>query len=685
MKRWTWVVIVAGVVGRPAVAQPALDALGDPLPPGAVARLGTGRLKVPTGGLTKALASPTGKVIATYGGRGMEVRLWDADTGAEVRRLTDDTKGEVRQFAFSADGTKVVAGAWDSDGSEVLVWDVATGKVLHRWHRGDDVPVAVTFADGGKAVAAVFSKGTVTVWPLAAGKEPRHADFTKEFDDRWQRWSSDVVFSADGRYLALQNTTSARTQRNFGKFPGTVVLWDVAKARALWTKSQDAVEGLAFSGDGKYLLWVSFRDMVSLRDIATGKEMLAFWCIRDESKNWTETVATSPDSKYVVAACSSGSVDVWEVEHAKKRAEVLPPGAARLLPSRCAAFLPDGKRFLVVSGDHVHIYDAQTGKPTLPRPGHQRPVRTLAFSGDGQQLLTSDGGGDWQASEVHTWALPAGKLTATVRAEDRKPSLDYLLFASADLTRGLVFASKKDEGMLTIQDLAAGKVLATLGEKVYDFQYPYAVFSADCQHLAMGRSQGQEWHGDVLEVATGKKVAELVDKWRPACLAFAADGSRVAWVGDQGQVRLLDCATGKRTTLGRSYDLTRRTSVPALAFSPDGRYLASWEPEESTVRIWDVRTGKLHRELVGEAFEQAPGTGVVLLFAPDGKTLAVGGPDRGHAAELWEVASGKLRARLTGHDGPVSALAFARDGRLLATGGVDTTVVVWDLWSPGMR
>src|SRR5262245_11471392 len=92
--------------GPTAQAQ-AVDALGDPLPPGAVARLGTGRLR--PGDLHAVAVSPDGSLVATYDAH--NIRLWDADDGRERLRIPFPQYqfSPYTMLAFSLDGEYLAA------------------------------------------------------------------------------------------------------------------------------------------------------------------------------------------------------------------------------------------------------------------------------------------------------------------------------------------------------------------------------------------------------------------------------------------------------------------------------------------------------------------------------------------------------------------------------------------------
>jgi WD40 repeat protein len=182
---------------------------------------------------------------------------------------------------------------------------------------------------------------------------------------------------------------------------------------------------------------------------------------------------------------------------------------------------------------------------------------------------------------------------------------------------------------------------------------------------------------------TGKTVCGLTEPWRPWCFVSSTNRSKIAWCGSNGIIHVADVAAGKEIwRLGKEREQGKRLGMPALALQAEGRYLASWEPEDNVVHLWDLNTGKLHRQFQGEFVTQEPGNGACLAFSPDGRMLAVGGPGRGNNVEVLEIASGKLRRHMRGHTGPVTALVFSPNNRLLASGSEDTTVLVWDLALP---
>ena len=157
-------------------------------------------------------------------------------------------------------------------------------------------------------------------------------------------------------------------------------------------------------------------------------------------------------------------------------------------------------------------------------------------------------------------------------------------------------------------------------------------------------------------------------------LAFSPDGKILASSGEDQEIKLWDPATAKSVGTLKGH----KGLVSRVAFSPDGKTLASGGKEQA-IRLWDVKAGKETRTLDGH-----PGGISSLAFSPDGKVLASSGPDK--TVKLWDVASGKESATLKEFGGPVTCVAFSPDDKTLATAGGTTDpakiigeVKLWDV------
>jgi RNA polymerase sigma factor (sigma-70 family) len=626
------------------VGRPHLDRFGDPLPDGAIARLGTKRFGHDYY-TESAVWSPDGKVIASLGGNsvGRPLCLWDAATGKELHQLA--ATAPVLTAAFSPDG-KTLATA--EDGRGIVLWDVASGKEVTRF-TGQGDGVAVAFAPDGRSLAAAGRGGAIQVREVASGR------LAVELQAGANSLLRRVAYSPDGQTLASTGSD------------GAVILWDLAKGTERWRKKPhgDWAFGLAFSPDGKALASTGADSVIRVWDASTGKSLRSF----GNAVKYGLIIAYSPDGRTLASPGPGDCVCLWDPSTGEEKRR-WHTGEAWV---QSVCYSPDGRTLATTGfcGSRVRLWDPETGAELRPAAGHNTPIHGLWFGPDGKTVWSVAGD-----NAVIRWDVASGKGRSLPEAH---PVGETQAFAvSPD---GRTLATDGPDGSVWLWD-ADGHALGTLCGHAGTLQM--IAFSPDGKVLA---SSGTDRTVRFWDVATRRELHRTeVPGGLWGCLSFSADGRKLALAGGRqdpapgSAPRVLDVQTGK--------EIFRLESPPPapgvgaapeefVSFCPDGRTLATVGYHgDKVARIWDATTGKLVGQCVGDTRCRL---WVSTAFSPDGRYLATGPYDRDDAVRLWDVATFREVARLRGHHGGVFALAFSPDGRFLASGGGDATILVWDL------
>jgi WD40 repeat protein len=663
---WLGVLLASlAAAGQEGPAQPTTDkqppartdCYGDPLPEGAVGRLGTLRFRFPWR-VNDLAFTPDGKTLLSVCSNGT-VLLWDASTGKEIRRLQPPADALSRKgnvdfggIGLSPDGKTVIGLAPDG---AVHVWDLATGKEVRRLRGGKGFGLALS--GDGKALAvgeeAEKPGRQIALWDLTTGKPVRELGMKAPHVRA-------LAFSADGRLLAAGGGYNSDAAENDNIRVG---LWDLATGRPLRTMEghTGGITAIAFSPDGRRLASCSHDSTVRLWETATGMQVRILR-VRDDSPGVSGpvgtkglslggvlTIAFSPDGKLLATGSADGTVRFWDPDSGEEL-HILRGHGGEVTK---VVFSRDGKVLASASRDHtIRLWDPVSGKHLQARPGQDGAVGGLAVSGDGQ-LVAALG----KDRRIRLWsALTRRQLHLLPRHKEDISSAaftpDGQLFASADLG-----------GDVRLWDTATGKEQSGRGEFVAPVDS--VAFSSANLLLWSGASSLVFW--DVSAERIVDQIAGEGGSMRRVQTSF--DG-KVAAARDEDCLLVWDVATRKKRQ--------RIAGVfAAHALSPDGRLLATCSQQENGIRLWNVADGEQRGVLANQVSPEDRPALFPFVLSPDCRLLAR--PSKDNTLQLWETASGKVRRQLRGHLAAVGPVAFSPDGLLLYSGSHDTTVLVWDV------
>jgi len=357
-------------------------------------------------------------------------------------------------------------------------------------------------------------------------------------------------------------------------------------------------------------------------------------------------------------------------------------------PVWSVAFSPDGQTLLTASGTDkqgaAQLWEVKSGKPCSRPLPHEGTVRMASFHPDGEMFLSA--GTDrvqvWKRSQTRQ---ADGTTNVTAVWTFRQGGHGFTGVFSPDGRYAVTGCAVPDQnpararGEARIWDIATGQPLGP--PLVHDGPVTVVAFSPDSKLVLTGSidKTARLW-----TVATGQPASRPLPHLGPVlAVAFRPDGKRICTGGIalktepnrlgptvMGEARIWVMDTG----LPDGDVLSHPEPVRAVAFSPNGRIVLTGA-EDSMVRFWMTANSAL----VCPPLFQA-GAVMQVAFSRDGRLAVTASATDNGSAMVWEVPGGQEGVAIR-HEAPLRSLAFSPDGSRLATGCSDRKAYLWDAYT----
>lgn len=571
-----------------------------------------------------AVFAPDGRWLAS-GSADNSIRLWEVDSGLELRALFGH-QNWIRALAVSSNGELLASGSNDRT---VKVWNVSSGRETLSLAGHEGVVEAVLFSPDGRSIISGSSDNTIKVWDAATGRELQTLK-------GHTAGITTLGISSDGRTLAS------------GANDGSIRLWETSSwsLQRTLNKQTKKITTLQFSADNRSLVSGSADGELVLWNASNGKALFTM-----KLGQAAVLAASFTSERELLSTSADGTIVSWDAATGKQKN--VSAGSSDAPEILFAAFSTGGKLLASTSGNRsVELHSVPDGKVARTLASHSAAFFSVALSHDGRWLAS--GAND---RSVRLWQI------ATGREMPKLSGGSGWVQAVAFSPDSRQLASGSNSGEVKLWDVNSGHETYS---KSHDGDRIHAIaFSSDGKWLAAAGT-GRVIH--LLDIATKQVHALAGHEGEITSVAFVPGSSLIASGSTDKTIKLWDAGT---MSLVKTFPPLSE-QVNAIAISRDGNTLAAGTAGKK-IELFNVNSGApdMRRSLVGHTGEI-----LTLAFSPDGRWLASAGLDR--TLRIWDPKTGNEVRALDGSSGEINGIDFTYDSRFLISAHEDGSMVVWN-------
>lgn len=576
------------------------------------------------------------------------LKVWDTQNGQCVAR-TDwggtERRNVILHVQFSPDDQYIAASCFGH--SAVYAWNTELNVPIRNFklenpkssdYRKEgtsyDRYFPIAFSPNSKLFAYVTSPETVTVSDINTGEDIAHlTGHTAPLHT--------LLFSPCGQYLAsaslgatvqvwdIQNESLVMMPKTYEGnrvrlaytpdetlqvadiYNDKVLMWDTSQHNKLDTFNTvgTTAENARFSNDGTKFAIACWNHKIQIWQADTSDTRSFF----SGFGSVPYSVAFMQDSNTLVGGNwgSTGKI-FWNINKRQVQ-RILPPLAKRRSLRKCVALSPDDQLLAIDTGDNdIQIWHIETEELVAELTEHENRIYSLAFSPTGKYLVS----GGWK-DEIYVWDVALWEKQHQLI--EHTGSVEAIAFHPD----GNRFVTSSRDGTALLWDVETG-------EQISPLPLPETLEDA-----SLYRGEPQE----IERVINGGNL-QYKEYQHMQSIVFSPCGNWIAgglgtWIADAliNEIRLWDTETLEtRMIFLQPHGCIRPW---ALTFSPCGKYLVSgawWKRglEKAPIHLWEMSTGENIHTFWGHSSDVQD-----LAYSPDGKYLASGGYDG--TVLLWDM------------------------------------------------